>query len=128
MRDAFEKAFGSRELDPGSPTPWATIDDLPEGLQAQVTGGPAIITDLTKVFEGADTNLLLVTAGVVALLLLITYRSPLLWLVPLAVVGTADRVAAVFPHRMLNRVDPDSFLAAIDANDDVQEVYVGLSG
>jgi carbamoyl-phosphate synthase large subunit len=30
--EAFLKAFGSRELDPGSPTPWATIDDLPEGL------------------------------------------------------------------------------------------------
>ena len=30
--EAFLKAFGSRELDPGSPTPWATIDDLPEGV------------------------------------------------------------------------------------------------
>ena len=30
--EAFLKAFGSRELDPGSPTPWATIDDIPEGL------------------------------------------------------------------------------------------------
>ena len=30
--EAFLKAFGSRELDPGSPTPWATIDDLPDGL------------------------------------------------------------------------------------------------
>ncbi|HEY7381116.1 MAG TPA: carbamoyl-phosphate synthase large subunit [Gaiella sp.] len=30
--EAFLKAFGSRELDPGSPTPWATIDDVPEGI------------------------------------------------------------------------------------------------
>jgi len=30
--EAFLKAFGSRELDPGSPSPWATLDDLPEGL------------------------------------------------------------------------------------------------
>jgi carbamoyl-phosphate synthase large subunit len=30
--EAFLKAFGSREIDPGSPTPWATIDDLPEGI------------------------------------------------------------------------------------------------
>jgi carbamoyl-phosphate synthase large subunit len=32
--EAFLKAFGSRELDPGSPTPWATLheDDLPSGL------------------------------------------------------------------------------------------------
>ena len=30
--EAFLKAFGSRELDPGSPTPWATIDDVPDGV------------------------------------------------------------------------------------------------
>ena len=26
------KAFGSRELDAGAPTPWPTLDDIPEGL------------------------------------------------------------------------------------------------
>ena len=67
---------------------------LPDGLRTQVTGGPAFVVDLSKVFDGADTRLLAVTAGVVALLLLVTYRSPWLWLVPLAVVGTADQVAA----------------------------------
>jgi carbamoyl-phosphate synthase large subunit len=30
--EAFLKAFGSRELDPGSPSPWETLNDLPEGL------------------------------------------------------------------------------------------------
>jgi RND superfamily putative drug exporter len=65
--------------------------DLSDGLRAQVTGGPAIIADLTKVFEGADTTLLLATAGVVAILLLITYRSPWLWLVPLFVVALAEQ-------------------------------------
>jgi carbamoyl-phosphate synthase large subunit len=30
--EAFLKAFGSRELEEGAPTPWATVDDLPEGL------------------------------------------------------------------------------------------------
>jgi carbamoyl-phosphate synthase large subunit len=30
--EAFLKAFGSRELDPGAPTPWATIDDIPDGV------------------------------------------------------------------------------------------------
>jgi putative drug exporter of the RND superfamily len=38
---------------------------------------------------------LAVTASVVALLLVVTYRSPVLWLVPLTVIGFADRVAAV---------------------------------
>ena len=40
------------------------------------------------------------TAPVVALLLIVTYRSPVLWLVPLAVIGFADRVAAVRGHRI----------------------------
>ena len=30
--EAFLKAFGSRELDPGSATPWATVDDIPDGV------------------------------------------------------------------------------------------------
>jgi RND superfamily putative drug exporter len=72
----------------------AAAEGLPEGLRAHVTGGPAFTVDLSKVFDGADVRLLLTTAGVVALLLLVTYRSPWLWLVPLTVVGVADQVAA----------------------------------
>jgi RND superfamily putative drug exporter len=72
----------------------AVRDGLPEGLTANVTGGPAFTTDIGKVFDGADVTLLGATAGVVALLLLITYRSPWLWLVPLGVVGTGDQVAS----------------------------------
>ncbi|WP_240896969.1 MMPL family transporter [Kineococcus vitellinus] len=68
--------------------------DVPEGLVVQVTGGPAFTEDISGSFDGANTRLLLVTAGVVALLLLVTYRSPVLWLVPLAVVGAADQVTA----------------------------------
>ncbi|MCD4533409.1 MMPL family transporter [Nocardioides sp. cx-169] len=68
--------------------------DLPDGLEAQATGGPAFSVDLSKVFDGADVRLLVTTAGVVALLLLLTYRSPWLWLVPLTVVAVADQVAA----------------------------------
>ncbi|MDO9381002.1 MAG: MMPL family transporter [Nocardioidaceae bacterium] len=73
----------------------AARDGLPGDLRAQVTGGPAFQVDLASVFDGADVRLLLTTAGVVALLLLVTYRSPWLWLVPLTVVGVADRVASV---------------------------------
>ncbi|MCV7054171.1 MMPL family transporter [Mycolicibacterium gilvum] len=73
----------------------AATDGLPEGLQAQVTGGPAFGADIANSFSGANFTLLAVTAAVVALLLIITYRSPVLWLVPLLVIGFADRVAAV---------------------------------
>ena len=66
--------------------------DLPDGVVAQVTGGAGFVADLNSAFAGADIRLLATTAAVVALLLLITYRSPILWIVPLAVVGLADRV------------------------------------
>ncbi|MEU8516400.1 MMPL family transporter [Kitasatospora sp. NPDC048722] len=69
--------------------------DLPAPLRSEVTGGPAFRADIGKVFAGADTNLLIATASVVAVLLLITYRSPILWLVPLFVVGAGDRVSGI---------------------------------
>ncbi|MDN5855177.1 MAG: MMPL family transporter, partial [Actinomycetia bacterium] len=69
-------------------------DGLPDGLSGEVTGAAAFATDLGKVFEGADVRLLGATVLVVALLLLITYRSPFLWIVPLVVVGAGDQVAA----------------------------------
>ncbi|MGP4055945.1 MMPL family transporter [Mycobacterium sp. 4D054] len=73
----------------------AAADGLPGDLQAEVTGGPAFGADIAASFSGANFTLLAVTATVVALLLIITYRSPVLWLVPLLVIGFADRVAAV---------------------------------
>ncbi|MGI9125087.1 MAG: MMPL family transporter, partial [Mycobacterium sp.] len=73
----------------------AARDGLPEGLVASVTGGPAFGADIANSFAGANINLLAVTGGVVALLLIITYRSPVLWLVPLLVIAFADRIAAV---------------------------------
>ena len=76
--------------------------DLPDGLTAQVTGPAAIQADLGAVFDGADTRLLLATASIVALLLVITYRSPVLWIVPLTVVGLADQVAAVVATHTLS--------------------------
>ena len=70
----------------------STLSGLPAELTAQVTGGPAFTADLSAVFEGADVSLLLVTVGVVALLLLVTYRSPFLWIVPLVVVAATEQV------------------------------------
>jgi len=73
----------------------AAADGLPGDLRAEVTGGPAFGADIANSFSGANVTLLIVTAAVVALLLIITYRSPVLWLVPLLVIGFADRVASV---------------------------------
>ena len=70
-------------------------DGLPGGLRAQVTGGPAFGADIANAFSGANITLLAVTASVVALLLILTYRSPVLWLVPLLVVAFADRAGSL---------------------------------
>ncbi len=91
-------------LDSGSATETATaVGDLrdridgavPDGVTGQVTGPAAVQADLAAVFDGADFRLLGATALVVAILLILTYRSPILWVIPLAVVGVADRLAAV---------------------------------
>jgi RND superfamily putative drug exporter len=62
----------------------------PADLVLQVTGGPAFLADITDAMSNANITLLVVTATVVAVLLVVTYRSPVLWLVPLAVIGLAD--------------------------------------
>ena len=72
----------------------AVSDAAPEGVKAELTGGAAFSADLAGVFSGANFVLLTVTAGVVAVLLLITYRSPWLWIVPLAIVGAIEQLAA----------------------------------
>lgn len=73
---------------------------LPNGLEALLTGAEGFAVDIAAVFEGADFTLLLTTVIVVAVLLLVTYRSPWLWLVPLVVVGTADGLAGVVATRV----------------------------
>ena len=64
-----------------------------EDLTAELTGGAAFSADLAGVFAGANFTLLLFTALIVAVLLIVTYRSPWLWLVPLAIVATIEQLA-----------------------------------
>ncbi len=71
----------------------AADNGLPQELSLQVTGGPAFGADIADSFSGANITLLAVTALVVAILLILTYRSPILWLAPLLVIGVADRAA-----------------------------------
>ncbi len=66
------------------------------GLKAEVTGPAALETDLRHGFESADFALLAVTGLLVLILLLFIYRSPLLALIPLVVVGISYMVASGF--------------------------------
>jgi len=80
-------------------------EDLPSGLVAKLTGAEGFQADIAGVFAGANFLLLGVTALVVIVLLLITYRSPILWLIPLLVIGTADRMASILAGQVAKFLD-----------------------
>jgi putative drug exporter of the RND superfamily len=59
----------------------------PEGVDVAVSGPGGLILDLISVFSQIDTFLTLVTAGLVLVLLILIYRSPVIAVVPLLAVG-----------------------------------------
>jgi len=61
-------------------------------LQAHLTGPLGIVADLQSAFSSIDVTLLLTTIGLVFVLLIVLYRSPLLALLPLVAVGMANVV------------------------------------
>ena len=67
-------------------------EGLPAGLQAQVTGPAGFSADATKAFEGINSTLLFATAGLVFVLLVLIYRSPIFWALPLLAVLFAEAV------------------------------------
>jgi RND superfamily putative drug exporter len=76
-----------------------TVNDGPAGLEAKVTGGGGFSADAIKVFGGIDSTLLLATLSLVFILLIIIYRSPIFWAIPLFTVVFAEaatRGAAYF--------------------------------
>ncbi|WP_330235204.1 MMPL family transporter [Streptomyces sp. NBC_00566] len=60
------------------------------GLSVDVGGTGALATDSGAVYDSLGGPLLYTTVAVVAVLLILIYRSPVLWLVPLVVAGIAD--------------------------------------
>lgn len=64
-------------------------DGAPPGVDVEVGGPAASLADSVAVFDSLDATLMLATLAVVTVLLLITYRSPLLWLFPVLAVGFA---------------------------------------
>ncbi|NYG05768.1 RND superfamily putative drug exporter [Phycicoccus badiiscoriae] len=78
----------------------ATAKDLraiaqtrPPGLSMQVTGPVGFSADSSAAFSGIDGKLLYSALTVVIVILLLTYRSPILWLIPVVSAGTALFVA-----------------------------------
>ncbi|MET9517768.1 MMPL family transporter [Streptomyces sp. NPDC002994] len=89
----------------------AFVDDVREatadvgGMSVEVGGPGALQTDLEAVFGSIDATLMLATLLVVAVLLIVTYRSPFLWLVPLVVVGVAALVSRAVIYGLVQGFD-----------------------
>ncbi|TDU90117.1 RND superfamily putative drug exporter [Kribbella voronezhensis] len=72
----------------------AAGQDAPAGLDVKIAGQAGNIADFIDVYSGMDGALMAATLGLVAVFLLFTYRSPILWLIPLLSVGLASQVAS----------------------------------
>jgi RND superfamily putative drug exporter len=64
-----------------------------DGANVYISGAGGQAADASEVFEGIDGTLLYATLGVVIMILLLTYRSPTLWLLPIMCAGVALTVS-----------------------------------
>ncbi len=76
-------------------------------LTSSVTGIGALLGDLFGAFKGIDSSLLLTTLGVVGFILIIVYRSPILWILPLfsAVIALSTAGGLVYLLTKNNVID-----------------------
>ncbi len=68
----------------------ARVDRPAAGLQVRVTGAAGFSADAIKVFGSINGTLLVATLGLVFVLLILIYRSPVFWVIPLFAVATAE--------------------------------------
>ncbi|NYD40781.1 MMPL family transporter [Nocardioides panaciterrulae] len=68
------------------------------GVAVHIAGQGGQAADSAKAFEGLDSTLLFAAGGVVILILLLTYRSPVLWILPVfsAVVALFTAQAVIY--------------------------------
>src|SRR4051812_43545386 len=79
--DTFEQAVQSIRDRIGEPS---------EGLEVKLTGAAGFSLDAIKVFAGINGTLLYAAAGIVLILLVLIYRSPIFWAIPFFTVLLAE--------------------------------------
>jgi len=83
---------GDRILDPVKA--WREeITDKGGGLEVKITGGAGFSADAIEVFEGINGTLLLAAVSLVIFLLILIYRSPMFFFIPLAAVLFAETLS-----------------------------------
>jgi RND superfamily putative drug exporter len=75
------------------------------GVSVYVTGPAGVAADSAKAFEGIDSTLLYGTVTVVVIILLLTYRSPVLWLLPVISAGVALTCAEAVVYLLARYAD-----------------------
>ena len=76
----------------------AAQQGVPDGLSVYPAGPAGLLTALIDAFGGLDGALLLTAAGIVILILLLVYRSPVLWFFPLLCAGLALGLSAMIVY------------------------------
>ncbi|NYE37272.1 RND superfamily putative drug exporter [Nocardioides cavernae] len=79
----------------------ATLD----GGEVHLAGYGGQAADSAEAFEGIDTNLIFATLGVVIVILLFTYRSPVLWLLPILCAVSANFIATGLVYLLAKYAD-----------------------
>jgi putative drug exporter of the RND superfamily len=69
------------------------ISDPGGGLEVKITGGAGFSADAIEVFEGINGTLLLAAVSLVIFLLIVIYRSPMFFFIPLAAVLFAETLS-----------------------------------
>jgi RND superfamily putative drug exporter len=83
---------GERILDPVKY--WREeISNPGSGLEVKITGGAGFSADAIEVFEGINGTLLLAAVSLVIFLLIVIYRSPMFFFIPLAAVLFAETLS-----------------------------------
>ena len=79
----------------------ATLD----GGEVHLAGYGGQAADSAEAFEGIDTNLIFATLAVVIVILLFTYRSPVLWLLPILCAVSANFIATGLVYLLARYAD-----------------------
>jgi RND superfamily putative drug exporter len=88
------------------------------GLRAYVTGPAGYSAAFSDVLKGIDSTLVYITAAIVIGILLLTYRSPVLWLLPLvcvviALTGAQALIYLLARHAGLTVNDLSAFILTV---------------
>ncbi|MEK4131757.1 MMPL family transporter [Solibacillus sp. FSL W8-0474] len=106
IKERTEEQFGENPYE-------SNLED--KGLHARFSGPVGISIDATDLFKAADVQLMIATVIIILVILLLIYRSPILAIIPLVVVGIAYLVVSPLLGVMAENgwIDKDAQAVAI---------------